>query len=649
LPPQLGRYRIVKLLGKGGMGSVYLAHDSQLDRRVALKVPNFSAEDDPTLLERFHREARAAATLDHPNLCPVFDVGLADGVHFLTMAYIEGESLAERLLKQPRLSQREAAGLVRQVALAVGEAHARGVIHRDLKPNNIMLNRRGEPVVMDFGLARRSKAEDLRLTPSGSMMGTPGYMPPEQVRGDADLVGPRSDVYSLGVILYELLTGRLPFAGSFGEVMADILTRPLATPSSLRPDVEPGLEAVCLKALAKAPSGRYASMAEIAAALEQALSTPAPQKRRWKALWLALAGGVAALFLAATVIVIKTRQGEIRIDVPDENPIIQVNGKTLLGGKPKEPDKVAPPPDAPVGKLAEKRRLTGFSGAVLSVAFSADGKRALAAVVDDSLPGKSRSIRGWDLETGKRDPDEPQGYLCNRILFAPDGRRYLEGGGLQTTSVWDADSPRPLRTFSVGPHLLCGAFSRDGRRVILGGESLLGKPWLSVWDLKNGKARLDLQPTDGPVHCVALSPDGRRALSAGKKSVQLWDVEAGKGQEVLRGVPVESAEFSPEGNSLAAGSATGAIRLLDPDQAAGPRAFESKHTAAVTCLAFSPDGKRLVSGSADKTVRVWDVATGKQLQCHTGAVNAVAFSPDGRRVLSGGADRAVRLWAAADN
>src|SRR5262249_43243391 len=148
LPERFGRYRIVRRLGAGGMGTVYLAHDTQLDRAVALKVPSFSAQD-PTALERFYREARAPATLDHPNPCPVHDVGQVDGTHYLTMAYIEGESLADRLGKGPAPSQREAAALVRQVALALAEAHARGVIHRDLKPSNVMLNRRGEPVVMD--------------------------------------------------------------------------------------------------------------------------------------------------------------------------------------------------------------------------------------------------------------------------------------------------------------------------------------------------------------------------------------------------------------------------------------------------------------------------------------------------------------------
>src|SRR5947209_7781975 len=221
---RVGRYRILKKLGQGGMGAVYLAHDEQLDRQVALKVPNFSPGDSDSML-RFHREARSAATLSHPNLCPVYDVGEIGGTHYLTMAYIEGRPLSEVVHEGP-LDPHQAAEIVRRTALALEEAHTRGVIHRDLKPSNIMLTPRGEPVVMDFGLARRNAPGDVRLTQSGTVMGTPAYMSPEQVEGDVAALGPATDIYSLGVILYELLTGRVPFQGSLGQVMAQILTQP---------------------------------------------------------------------------------------------------------------------------------------------------------------------------------------------------------------------------------------------------------------------------------------------------------------------------------------------------------------------------------------------------------------------------------------
>jgi predicted Ser/Thr protein kinase len=165
LPEQFGRYRIVRRLGKGGMGSVYLVHDCQLDRQVALKVPNFRPDDDPEILQRFYREARAAAALHHPNLCPVYDVGEVNGIHFLTMAYISGPSLAEYARAHQPVPQEQVAILVRKVALALAQVHQHGVIHRDLKPSNIMLDAQGEPVVMDFGLARRVNTSDTRLHP----------------------------------------------------------------------------------------------------------------------------------------------------------------------------------------------------------------------------------------------------------------------------------------------------------------------------------------------------------------------------------------------------------------------------------------------------------------------------------------------------
>jgi serine/threonine protein kinase len=277
LPAPFGRYQLLQLLGRGNMGAVYLAHDPQLDRSVALKVPHLSPEDSSQILARFYREARAAAALHHPNICPVHEVGEIDGVPYLTMAYIQGKSLHQLTKGKRPMSQPSSAALVRKLAQALEEAHQHGVIHRDLKPTNILIDKRGEPIIMDFGLARCIRPGDERLTQEGTVLGTPAYMPPEQVSGDVEAMGPASDIYTLGVILYELLASRLPFQGDPMSLYPKILLEEPPPPSQFRPDLDPQLEATCLKALAKSPQDRHASMGQFAAALHDYLKR-APRK-----------------------------------------------------------------------------------------------------------------------------------------------------------------------------------------------------------------------------------------------------------------------------------------------------------------------------------------------------------------------------------
>lgn len=267
-----GRYRVEKLLGQGGMGAVYLAHDLHLDRDVALKIPQINHLREKELLERFYREARAVATLRHPGICPVYDVGEINGQTFLCMAFIQGRPLVEYSRSSATQSSRAIAKLIMQLALALQEAHDIGVIHRDLKPANIMVSSRGEPVVMDFGLARRLNSDDARVTHSGDILGTPAYMSPEQVEGNPEGVGPASDQYSLGVILYELLTGQLPFQGNVLSIIGQIAHTTPKSVQELRADADPRLAAICSRMMARQPEARFPDMAATAAALGDYLS-----------------------------------------------------------------------------------------------------------------------------------------------------------------------------------------------------------------------------------------------------------------------------------------------------------------------------------------------------------------------------------------
>jgi predicted Ser/Thr protein kinase len=339
LPEQFGRYRIIRKLGQGGMGTVYLAHDAQFDRPVALKVPHFSPDDGPEVVERFYREARAAAVLHHPNFCPVYDVGAIDGTPYLTMAYLEGRSLAE-IVREGPLPPEQAAAVTRTLAAALAKAHERGVIHRDLKPSNVLLTDGGDPVILDFGLARRIGRGDVRLTQSGALVGTPAYVAPEQLSGKGEAT-PSCDIYSLGALFYELLTGRPPFLGALDAVLAQVLLDEPPPPSSLRPQIGRHLDAVCLKALAKKPAERYASMTDFAAALterrevvtlphDSTLAMPAPpplpsRRRPW--LW-ALTGAAAILLAVGASVVwyVKTNEGTVQVlvDIPDAE--VEIDG-----------------------------------------------------------------------------------------------------------------------------------------------------------------------------------------------------------------------------------------------------------------------------------------------------------------------------------
>jgi len=257
-----GRYQITRRLGEGAMGAVYLAYDPSLQRYVAIKTPFVGT--DPGVVKGFYREARSAAQVRSPYVCPIYEVDSVGGVLFLSMAFIEGQPLSKWIHGDTHRTLDDVAWMFFKIASGVQKAHAQGVIHRDLKPDNVMVDTDGEPVIMDFGLARRLD-DEIRLTAAGEISGTPAYMSPEQVRGNPDEIGPQSDVYSLGVVLYEMLTGTVPFQGQLMSVLHKVVNEAPAPPSSVQPALPAGapLEQICLKMMAKSKSERYESMTAV--------------------------------------------------------------------------------------------------------------------------------------------------------------------------------------------------------------------------------------------------------------------------------------------------------------------------------------------------------------------------------------------------
>ncbi|MBL8821477.1 MAG: protein kinase [Planctomycetia bacterium] len=345
---KFGRYEIVRIIGKGGMGEVYLAHDTVLDRQVAIKFPKFRGTDIAAQRERFRREARAAAALRHSGLCPVYDVGEEQGLDFLTMAYVEGPTLAELVKRKGPLPPHEAAIAIHQVASAMAFAHEHGFVHRDLKPTNIVMETETQSaIVLDFGLAKRISGDKLPeekpveepITNEGAILGTPAYMPLEQYTGDVARIGPSADIYSLGLILFELLTGKRAFRDNHEMLQSAVRDEKLPSLLTLQPAIDPGLEAVYARASARLPEDRYSSMAEFATALEPFCQHKVSSRSRWKIASLLLGTVAAAVLIGIIIFTFTTSEGSVRVEISDAKaPVeIKLDGQIIqlnLDGKP---------------------------------------------------------------------------------------------------------------------------------------------------------------------------------------------------------------------------------------------------------------------------------------------------------------------------
>jgi WD40 repeat protein/serine/threonine protein kinase/tetratricopeptide (TPR) repeat protein len=723
VPGVLGDFRIVREVGRGGMGVVYEAEQVSLTRRVALKVLPLAATMDPRQLERFRHEARAAALLHHAHVVPVYGVGCERGVHYYAMQLIEGCSLATVLdvlrgavpggneagagptgpyapgdaaptrppaalhtvpLRRGQTHFRRVAELVAQAADALEYAHGMGVVHRDVKPANLLLDAGGDVWVTDFGLARLGEGAGLTL--SGDLLGTLRYMSPEQALAKHGLVDHRTDVYSLGATLYELLTLRPAVDGvSKQEVLHRLAFEEPVAPRKLDRSVPAELQTVTLKALAKNPAERYATAQELADDLRRwlndrpTLARPPgllPRLRKWCHRHRPLVAGLAACLtllaagLGLGVVTYGVRQGELAEERSrfaqekerSERKIAEDLRQVLVGRA--EAVRTARPP-------GYRRRVWADLREAMALPASGDGAHALRATLLACL-GDPVGLDpvGDPTAVPRREPARlppgsenwlPQAANGGPTAVSPDGSLVATAGRSGRVALHNREGTLLKEESCPLGGIYDLAFSTDGKVLVAGCEQ-----GFVVWDLSEPekKGTVPLNQGDSPlffrgperwvvragnVFSVAVSPNGRQ-LAAGGRQLELWSLATKRPVATLP-APAAGArvEFSADGRVLLAvanGTAVAGWPVRDTPE----RRVLDGHTSGVPTVVFSPDGRQLVSASKDRTVRVWDATTGRSLRTltgHPGDIEAAAFHPDGSLLATGDRSGAIRVWNAA--
>jgi WD40 repeat protein/predicted Ser/Thr protein kinase len=627
--PVLPGYELLGELGRGGMGVVYRARQTGLNRLVAVKMILGGSHAGASDMTRFRGEIEVIAALQHPNLVQIYEVGERSGQPYYSMEFVDGSNLDAQIGGRPQ-PPREAAKLLETLARTLEVVHRQGIIHRDLKPANILLTREGIPKVTDFGLAKRM-ASGAGPTVTGQVVGTPCYMAPEQAAGRTREIGPAVDVYALGVILYEMLTGKPPFeAETPWETMRQVVTEEPIPPRRWQPKVPRDLETICLKCLEKEPWRRYPRAGDLADDLRRFLDGWPPIQARpvgvlergWK--WVRRQPTVAALLLICVLALLALPVGFVvsRAQRAEDHRQQLVRLQVIEG----------------VNALDSGDWFTALLWFTEALARDQENpeRETMHRLRIGTLLHQCPRLQQYWFHKGP----------VNCVRFSPDGRRIITASNDGTAQVWDVVTGQavgsPLNHQSA---VKDASFSPEGNSVVTAGQNGVAL----VWSLETGQPSAPSLQHGGIVYCASFSADGKRILTGSEDAAaRIWDVASGRllTPLLLHRGPVRAAVFSRDGSRVVTASDDHTARVWDghTGHPVGPPLL---HEGRVTCVDCSHDGRRVVTGSQDQDGRVWDSQTGEQLARplrHRGTLNAVSFSPTARRVLTGSADDSAALW-----